>query len=63
MAQTTRTKNPSMKTYKKPESIKRGTCFICKEECPLDAYCHLECAIAYDDEKTKRIKEAKECSP
>lgn len=35
-----------------------GKCFICGKECGKEAYIHNECAIAYSDEKNKRIKEA-----
>ena len=33
-----------------------GTCFICSKNCG-SGYCHNECAIAYADEKAKRLKE------
>ena len=35
-----------------------GICFICLKPCDK-AYCHYECAVAYSEEKDKRIKEAK----
>jgi hypothetical protein len=33
-----------------------GKCFLCGEECK--EYIHSNCAIAYADEKEKRLKEA-----
>lgn len=39
-----------------------GVCFICGKPCDKTAYCHYCCALAFSDEKDKRIKEAKEDS-
>jgi hypothetical protein len=36
----------------------KGTCFICNKECENNAYLHNSCAIAYEDEKNRRYKEA-----
>lgn len=37
--------------------MKPGICFICNEVCPIEAYCHFECSLAYSDFKTKELKE------
>jgi hypothetical protein len=42
----------------KPDPIIKGNCFICKENCKENAYCHFECANAHWKEQDKRIKEA-----
>ncbi len=31
-----------------------GECLVCKQEC--EGYCHYECALAYSDAKSNRIK-------
>lgn len=36
----------------------QGICFICQKPCTTEAYVHTECAVAYHDEKAKRIKDA-----
>ena len=35
-----------------------GKCFICGKPCDPESYCHFECALAYANEKEKRIREA-----
>lgn len=47
-----------MRGYLPPRALVTGTCFVCLKPCDKDAYCHLECAYAMSEEKTKRIKEA-----
>ena len=45
------------------ESIERwvkGNCFICKQKCQDDAYCHETCSFAYWDEKQKRLDDGYE---
>lgn len=37
----------------------QGTCFICGNRCNLNNYVHYECAVAYENEKEKKIKEMK----
>jgi len=47
-----------MKNYKKPEEFKVGVCFLCHEPC--ERYVHFACALAYYEDKEKRIKQASE---
>lgn len=49
-----------MKGYKEPEKFEQGICFICMEKCDKNAYCHYECALAYSEEKGKRIIKSRE---
>lgn len=42
----------------RPKPIVLGQCFICLKPC--EAYCHLECALAMSEERSKRLKEANE---
>ena len=42
----------------KIDEIIKGICFICKEKCKDEAYCHEHCALAKSIEQAKRIKEA-----
>lgn len=42
------------------KQIKEGECFLCGEPCIR--YCHTQCAMAYSDEKDKRLREwSKQC--
>jgi hypothetical protein len=41
----------------KQEKFERGNCFICKEKCRADCYCHYECAVALAEEKERRSRE------
>ena len=49
-----------MKGYVHPEPFRIGTCFLCREPCDGDKCLHFTCAIAYSDEKERRIRQAKE---
>lgn len=40
------------------KKFEKGKCFICMQNCDADAYVHVSCAVAYHDEKAKRIKNA-----
>jgi hypothetical protein len=40
-----------------PQEFKPGECFLCGLACEKDCVLHYECALAYDDEKKKRLKE------
>lgn len=46
-----------VKGYVKPPVFNQGTCFICKNECNPEAYCHFECALSYAEAKDKLVKE------
>ena len=35
----------------KPQPFEKGKCFICNNPCPLESYCHYECALVYYEEK------------
>lgn len=39
------------------KQFEEGICFACGEKLKEEYYIHYECAIAYSDEKSKRIKE------
>ena len=49
-----------MKGYIPPRQFTAGVCFLCNTGCAQNNFCHYECAIAYSEEKEKRIKEARE---
>lgn len=49
-----------MKGYKESRKITEGICFICGKPCDSNSYCHHECAIAFAEEKDRRIKEARQ---
>jgi len=40
----------------KVEKFTKGKCFICAMQCDLDAFCHIACAIAYEDYKKELLK-------
>ena len=44
----------------KLRQLVEGECFLCFEPCKPTGYVHSSCAIAYEDEKHKRIREQSE---
>jgi hypothetical protein len=46
-----------MKTYKQPEKIEMGKCFLCGQPC--DRYVHFQCALSFYEEKERMIKESR----
>lgn len=49
-----------MKGYIRPHQFTPNVCFICGEPCLEGTYAHSYCAIAYSDEKDRKIKQANE---
>lgn len=47
-----------MKGYVNPPAFTPGICFICKNMTNGESILHIECALAYAEEKQRRIDKA-----